>query len=144
VIPLECNATKPERLLVQLNISSVPPSVWGMGCVLVCVGGFVYYWFGPSGATKRRTFPWFMGACGVLWVGVAWVSPQVSPEDFLPTTLLIGVIMIANIASVTFCEQCAYMFRRGLFRRLRSCPRCGAPFVSTGPQDGSMKAPRSD
>jgi hypothetical protein len=59
---------------MQLNVSSVPPFALGAGFFLICAGGGAYYWFGSSGATKRRTFPWFMGICGVLWVGAAWVD----------------------------------------------------------------------
>lgn len=117
---------------MQINISSVPPVAWSVGCFLICAGGGAYYWFGSGAATKRKTFPWFMGARGALWVGAEWVGLQVPARDFLLIAALTGVLAILNIAKVTFCTRCARMIDRGLlFRRVRSCPRCGAPLVSS-------------
>src|SRR5687767_6638119 len=95
---------------------------------LLGVGSFLFFHFNRNAALKRRVFPAFVVAVGLIFGGFVYFSagsqqPQVL-YMLVPALLLISFL---NIRQTRFCDSCGKtLYRQPIFSRPRFCPHCGA------------------
>ena len=85
----------------------------------------IYFWFGGNAALKRRVYPWYAMATGLVFLGVV---VALNPTGLTRYALLplVVIVTFVNVRTTTFCAQCARLISRAPGSPVRECPRCGA------------------
>ena len=96
--------------------------------VILGVISFLFFQFNRSAALKRKIWPVFIVAIGVIFFGFAYYFIlRQQPRVLFVAIPAIIFISFLNIRTVRFCDSCGRTLRRQpIFSRTQFCPYCGA------------------
>jgi len=96
--------------------------------VLLGLGSFLFFHFNRNAALKRRVWPVFIVAIGLILGGFVYFS--MGREQPLVLYFMVPAILLIsffNIRTTRFCDSCGRtLHRQPVFSRAQFCPQCGA------------------
>jgi len=109
----------------QGNADQVFPVFFGVWVVLGLFStGFFY--FNKNAVLKRKVWPPFLGAVGILFLGFMWAM-GVPPETFFLAVPAVALITLLNLRIMRFCNSCgATLKSQNPFAKPAFCSKCGA------------------
>ena len=94
--------------------------------ILLGVAGFWLFYVNRNVEFKRRYFPWYAGAGGVLFVGFG-AATGLPPLALAIMAPFVALIMYLNVRATQFCSACGRTVVQQMpFSRARFCSKCGA------------------
>ena len=94
---------------------------------IAAVAGGIFLQLNRDAALKRRVFPWYMIAMGVLWLVYA-MTAGFPPWTFLLLAPWAALVVYATNRFIKFCDACGATQRMSkILRPPRVCSICGAP-----------------
>ena len=111
--------------MAQSNADQVFPVFFGVWIVLgIFSTGFFY--LNKNAALKRKVWPPFISAVGILFLGFTWAM-GVPAGTFFFAVPAVALITLLNLRTVTFCNSCGATLRsQNPFSRPAFCSKCGA------------------
>jgi hypothetical protein len=98
-------------------------AVW----VLLGLGSFLFFHFNRNAALKRRVWPVFIVAVGLVFGGFMYLSMGQQPQVLYLGVPAIILISFLNIRTTRFCDSCGKtLYQQPIFSRTQFCPHCGA------------------
>lgn len=95
--------------------------------VVLGVSSFVFFHFNRNAALKRRIFPFFVIAVGIIFTAFLAYMTRGFPRVLFLAVPMIGLITFLNIRRTHFCDSCGRtLYSQPTFKRPAFCPRCGA------------------
>jgi hypothetical protein len=96
--------------------------------VLLGLGSFLFFHFNRNAALKRRVWPVFGIATGLIFASVVYFSVgRQQPKVLLLMVPALILISFLNLRTTRFCDACGRtLYRQPLFSRTQFCPHCGA------------------
>ena len=93
----------------------------------VAIPASLFFLLGRNAALKRRIFPWYNVAVGVLFCAIV-ASDMRRWEPLLFVIPAVAFVMWWNTRIVKFCDGCGRtIFNNVWFARARFCSFCGHP-----------------
>ena len=98
--------------------------VWG----ILGVSSFLFFHFNRNSALKRRIWPAFIIAIGLIFGGfVYFIMGRQQPQVLYLMVPAVILISFLNIRTTRFCDSCGKtLYRQPIFSRIQFCPHCGA------------------
>jgi hypothetical protein len=107
-----------------------PPEFVAFMVVWVLLGlvSFLFFHFNRNASLKRRVWPAFIVAVGVIFGGfVYYTMGRQQPQVLYLMVPALILISFLNIRMTRFCDSCGKtLHRQPLFSRTQFCPHCGA------------------
>jgi hypothetical protein len=107
------------------NADQVFPVFFGVWVVLgLFSAGF--FFLNKNAALKRKVWPPFLVATGMLFLGFMWAM-GLPAEAFFLAVPAVALITLLNLRAVRFCNSCgATLMSQNPFTRPTFCSKCGA------------------
>jgi CHASE2 domain-containing sensor protein len=96
--------------------------------VALALSSFLFFHFNRNAALKRRIWPAFILAIGLIFGGfVYFIMGQHQPQVLYLMVPAIIVISFLNFRATRFCDACGKtLHRQPIFSRTQFCPHCGS------------------
>jgi hypothetical protein len=97
------------------------------GFVLIAGLGSAFFLFARNARLKRRLWPWWLAATGLMFLVFAWYISQGTAWIYLILLPAVVFFSYVNLRRVRFCDRCGrtVMPTTG-FAAARFCSSCGA------------------
>ena len=126
------NTTPTILLLAQATGRNTPGqreafTVFAVFWVALGLASFLFFHFNRDAAFKRRVFPLFGVAAGLIFGAfLIYMTRGYSQVLFLAVPM-IALITFLNIRCTRFCDSCGRtLYKQPVFTRPGFCPHCGA------------------
>ena len=107
-----------------------PPEFIVFMVVWACLGlgSFLFFHFNHNADLKRRIWPAFIIAIGLIFGGfVYYMMGREQPHVLYLLVPAIILISLLNMRTTRFCDSCGKtLSRQPIFSRTQFCPHCGA------------------
>lgn len=108
----------------------MPFSDTGLTLLIALYVGFgllgLLFYFGRDADTKRRLWPLYNVAVGLLFLGIVWRA-QTPPAFLAFIAAFVGFGVWRTLRSTRFCDGCGRMYQRGSSDGEPAfCSKCGA------------------
>jgi hypothetical protein len=107
------------------NANHVFPVFIGVWIALAVFSG-AFFFLNSNAALKRKVWPPFAIATGVLFVGFVWAM-GLPTTFFIVIILVVELITLLNFRAMKFCDACGRtLMHQNPFFTPQFCSKCGA------------------
>ena len=126
------NTTPTIFLLAQATGRNTPEQQQAFTVFAICwvalgIASFVFFHFNLQAALKRRVFPFFVVAVGIIFGAFLIYMTRGFSQVLFIAVPMIALITFLNIRMTRLCDSCGRtLYRQPVFTRPGFCPHCGA------------------